>query len=335
MGFEPKANQLRHMNFYAVEQKFSPDRGGEVYPTDMESDGRKQKKFIKDLIANGYIEAFKNCINDEREKYRVTPKVYAEIKAEPIDLIATWAEKRHRIFESRRNDSFISLQNMGAENLKWLIENKDKFQWMVVSATPYKYDHYRKFAEQPGDPESKDRSPWWIAKDFEDCVALRQAANGKFSNSDGYLICVTSDELKAHVETRALEEKIDILYKQNLPWGLVSLNLVSEDEMFYPLKPGEKEDAPRQARIASDLSQGFGLVGRLAHVDAVPEKWEDRLESSIERIETQLEQGKIQLAFLKKLNDSVKNYGWDKFLVDYRNLLIESVRNDEKKKQQS
>jgi hypothetical protein len=335
MAYEPTPNQLSILQNAAIDQKFKTYHGGEINPGSLESDGRKQKKLIKDLIASGYVEAFKACINDAQEKYRVTPKVYAEIESEPIDLIAHWAERRHKIFESRRNDSFISLKDMKNENVKWLVENQEKFQWMVVSAVPFRFDHYRNFAENPGDPVAKDRSPWWLATNFEDCVSIRKMAATNFQNVEGYLVCVTSDELKAHVEKRAFDEKIDILYKQNLPWGLVSLNLVSEDEMFYPLKPGEHEKTTRQARIAGDLSQGFGLVGRLAYVDSDPEKWETNLASSIERIESQLEQGKIQLAFLRKLSEAVEHYGWNKFLVDYRTLLIESVRNDEKKKQQS
>jgi hypothetical protein len=335
MAYEPTANQLSILQNAAIEEKFNTYHGGEINPNHLESDGRKQKKLMKALIANGYVEAFKRCVSDKDEFYRVTAKVYELIKSEPLDLIQYWAERRHRIFESRRNDSFVSLKDMKNENVKWLIENRDNFQWMVVSAVPFRFDHYKKFADTPGDPVSKDKSPWWIANNLEDCLSIRKRAANDYPTTEGYLVCVTSDELKTHVETRAFEEKIDILYKQNLPWGLVSLNLVTEDEMFYPLKPGEDEKSPRQARIASDLSQGFGLVGRLAHVEPVPEKWETNLASSIERIEAQLEQGNIQLAFLKKLNEAVTSYGWEKFLTDYRNLLIESVRNDEKKKQQS
>jgi hypothetical protein len=264
-----------------------------VSPSDLEPDGRKRGRAVREAIEAGLIEPAHLPPNDSG--YRLTPGLYESIPAAPFDPIAYWdsqddparGDPLHPFIRIGRFDPRLPLSA-----IKGLLDDP-AVRWHLIDERASYYHR------EPGPAE---RIGPLTAAEVPDRLA-------RIGRPDRWEAVATTAALEAHVARVKLRRDVDRAEREHLPWGLVTLGLLAE------------EDADRLPAGLTPVRSSLG-GGR----DDGPIEWAGRLRKGVESARAEINRLEAALSVLDRLGRAVAEYGgWDKFRADYRARLEEEL----------
>lgn len=278
-----------------------------VTAKELESDGRSQKKAVNEAVEEGYLLNEPNA-NGE---YPVTDKVYDEIDPVQLNLIEIWERQRER-WNRNKNLPYVRIgsYNPGyitTPEFKALVkragEPTSTVEFYVARNRILDYD------VKPGEGDIEGPYPLskigaeWHRKMMEQSTLPRDVE-----------ILVSTPVLREVVATLMFDENIERLYPQHLAWGLAKLNILDDDEADL-IK-------------SSESVFGFpGLIGGSSNFGNKPDEWSANAEAAVTNAVEAMAKLQRKLAVLWKLQLNMAKFsGWDKFLIAYKSVLIQTVR---------
>lgn len=289
-----------------------PDTKPRINTALIEKDGRKLKAALRELVDAGYIEEA-----DKPGDYRsITPKARGEIVGVEPDLVAIWKEKhidKDGRWDDRKNWPFLrvglygGLIDLTVEQLEYVLRHHETYNWYVVNSWAMQHSN------RLGTNDLRGVHTLPEARDYNNRV--RNLPTGeRLSESE---IVVADTALEGFYANFVFDRRVNESFAKNLPWGLVTLGVVTEEE-------GELI-----------RSGGFGggpllLGSRQLGAGDEPANWGTVLDGQIDRLVTELAGIPVRLAVLRKIDKGVAALGgWDKFRADMRAKLVEALRKQE------
>lgn len=266
----------------------------------LETDGRKRKGVVRELIEAGYV-------TGDEDKLEATDKAYKEMPMVPVDMIAEWEKIRRQ----RRNKlDFVSLAWLSSQNLKYVIENKEKFTFYLCLDEPLSYDRPLKDGDVIG-PIQMVRIPDRMRDEVENKKKSDPRPFGSYRYPT-YQAVIKTPELTEHIITVLAKEKLEGLYTKNLKWGLQQLGVLTEEDVKH---------------IASNAFPDL-LYGDLGDD---PEKWNrEEIQKDIDDLWQKIETFIARCKVLVKLNAGVEKLGgWEVFKAKYKEELVATQDHDE------
>jgi hypothetical protein len=102
-------------------------------PNYIESDGRKQRKALREMVEAGYL-------SQTGDEYSVTNKAWDELATEGVNLIDIWEKDRTDGWNKRRQYPFVRFQNLTWGQKKTVLECAGHYEWYVCNHIPLQYD---------------------------------------------------------------------------------------------------------------------------------------------------------------------------------------------------
>lgn len=271
----------------------------------IESDGRKQKKALRELVEAGYL-------SQTGDEFHVTEKCWDEVQVENVDLISIWEKDRKFGWNKRHKYPFVRWRLLSFEQQKSVLECDAQYQWYICNHLPLQYDRPMQDGDLAGPMPHKDNHFSEKINELDRQVKTRleqEKRGGHFPETE---IVLKTDGLTKHVEKVLGEERFISLYQTNLKWGLVQLGLANDDEA--------------KEFVTSDES-GWGLRAWLgSNLGLQPEKWGDVLTKNIADAKEGIDQIKHRLAIMEKIAANIDAMGgWDVFREQYKEKLIEEL----------
>lgn len=299
-------DQLRILQERALNELLT-GRPATIYAEQFESDGRKRSRAIREAVDSGFIEP------SDSKTHRVLRSVLDTIEATEANLYEIWqANLDKNPSKNAYEKPWIRLAALPLP-IQRGISLSTEVDWYVVSPTPY--DYHAAFADEPEHEIDSSRSmnrfsAYW-AGPFETLDSTRETLR----SAEGTCLAVSSPSLREKVTAFHNKRKFERQFATNLLWGLATLRIVPEDELF------SSDDKPR---IDSQLEEGrsFHLGARTPTTTPDEVAWETNLKESIERITEQISQQQERLALLHRIRDAIDKYGgWEVFKADYASAL--------------
>lgn len=294
---------LQDMQKKIIINKFYPlNTDTRVRMNEIERDGRKLKKTIKKLVESSYIEK-------KEDIYCVTDHVYNMVKqTKPIMLEVLnrkkWVKRIPLI--PVQIFSYDSTE-FNINELKYIYEHNHDYKWYVIDHRAYEHTHRNSEFEKEGPFDLKTAQKVYASK-----------RSSNFNKS--YCLAVSSEEFESSLQDDEFNKRIDELWKQNLGWGLYTLGILSEKE----------------AELVK-CDDGFSLtlqsISSYITVGKNPENWGNSIEKLHQDSIQVIESMQKRITLLYKISLGVQKYGgWDKFLKDYKNILIAETKKLDKEK---
>lgn len=266
----------------------------EIYANSFESDGRKQRKVLREFEEAGWIAAL------PKDKYGATPKIYQLTEQKEPDLLALWEDSLRSW--NRHSYPFVRWNPLSAENKKWVIEHQDAYTYWLT---------YENMARGHELQEGELVGP--IA--FADIPSALEKARADYNEKHGYRyasfeLLIQTPQMKEECEKRVLGKKIEEAYRRNLKWGLVKLGVLTEEQGEHI----KADDTP-------DFCNPYGNFGEN------PAKWDDdavtmRVDALLKTIDVARE----RLAVLIRMQAEIRRMGgWDVFKQKYRDAVAEAI----------
>ncbi len=171
----------------------------------------------------------------------------------------------------------INVQNVSNECLKYIIEHPNDFQWAI-------YYHYLPRKWEP------------------------MTMGSKVPQSSSESLAVSSPAYRNRIDYLTREAQVKELLVQQVPWGLCTLDHVTEEQAKLLGLKGHSLSA---------FPGGFGPD---------PMKWGDDVQKSIEMMRDQIARLRAGIAAYRAADDSVhENGGWDAFRAAYEARLREEL----------
>jgi hypothetical protein len=197
---------------------------GNVAPTNMEGDGRKQKRCLRELIGAGYL-------RQEDTEYHATAQAYDELPEEPWDIISVWESQNK---DRRRPLNWVLWEPLSLARRKWCLEHPDLFAFYLVSDQITCFQH-----------EGNERA---VVGPFplNEYLARLDAAKKARTTLDvvrfpTFELGLSDDRLAQHIAQKTTAETFERLFRNNLAWGLQHLQVLTEDEA-KPIKSSDEMD---------------------------------------------------------------------------------------------
>jgi hypothetical protein len=251
----------------------------------LHSDGRRAKTVAR-VFAK--LEWLKKADDDY---YLLTLFDYIEPQA--FDMFEFWkGEDRER----RCKHPVVAMSDLAPEQIKWVLEQEDT---VFYSCRSWDVQHNRGTL---GD----------LTGPFETLPELRASMTTEKA------VLFSTRDLPQEVAKLEFEEKVQGSFKINLPWALVTFDILTEEESEL---------------ISSDLIEAHKgpLRGRGIRDDrdlATPD-WKSNLTGSIAGLLKQQTEIAELVRIYQKVNDGIFQYGgWIKFLADYRERLVAELRKE-------
>jgi hypothetical protein len=294
-----------------------------VHATSLEHDGRRRKKLLAGLVADGLLVEVPRA--KAEPQYKATPAVLDGLDPVAPDMVEKW-DNCHRM-----GWDFWFIRTCHLTKAEWLhvIKGDARLRFYVVHCSPIEHSMSR-YAEKAGDQVGGCcQHPWWGP--FPSLNVAHQALKMAHAmpSHDRFEIVVDSPGLADHIREVKFEELVAEHYPQHLCWGLVKLGILTEAEAFKVEGDPNDANAKRTPRINVATGGGLILHSRMAHVSNDPAQWGQNVSDSVTRLIDQLAEVQEQLALMRKVELAVVKYGgWDKFLVEYRSALREALKKD-------
>jgi hypothetical protein len=274
-------------------------------PNYIESDGRKQKKALRELVEAGYL-------SQTGDEYHVTNKCWEELQTESVDLIAIWNRDRSEGWNRRRNYPFIRWQLLSWGQKKTVLMCAGHYEWHVCNHVPLQYDTPMQDGDMAGPLVEADTNLSEKLNVLEEQVRVRLKQEKRGGHFPEIEIVLKIDGLTAHVEKVLSDERFVQLYKTNLKWGLSKVGVVSEDDA--------KE-------IVTSDEPGWVLGGGgNSNLGTDPDKWGDMLKERIQNAKEGIERIKRRLAIMEQIEAGVEaKGGWEAFREQYKAKLAEEL----------
>lgn len=274
-------------------------------PNYIESDGRKQKKALRELVEAGYL-------SQTGDEFHVTNKCWDELQTEGVDLIAIWERDRKEGWNRRRNYPFVRWQMLTWGQKKTVLECAGHYQWHVCNHVPLQYDSPMQDGDMAGPVVDADTNLSVKLNDLEETVKARlkqEKRGGHFPETE---IVLKIDGLTKHVEKVLGDERFVTLYQTNLKWALSTLGVATADDA--------KE-------IVTSDEPGWVLGGGAnSNLGTDPEKWGEVLTEKIANAKEGIERIKRRLAIMEGIAAGVEAMGgWEVFREQYKVKLTEEL----------
>lgn len=276
---------------------------GRIAAYEIVSDKRRQKKAIRTLVTDGYL--------DQADDDSLTPtnRLFDELEPESVNLIDLWAASRSG-WNERKNYDFVRWTSLTDGQKKAALTCPEAFEWHVCYVTPLNYAHDMR----DGDLQGPVFEP---ASDLGPQIAVliehgRQAVcerRHRFSEPE-FEVVLRCPALTAHVEKTLADEKFAALYGRNLKWALTALSLV-------PAADAEG--------ITADGGPSW-LFSDSRDLGTDPAQWGDRVTEAITDAREGIARLQKRLATLEAIQAGIAQVGgWDAFREQYRDRLREEV----------
>lgn len=293
-----------------------------LYGKRLESDGRKRSKVLCALLDDGVIVKWDN--KDEVGEYEPGPQALASVFSKSFSPVAVYAEMRAKGWKHW----FIRAEDLTPDQTLGLLEGQvEGVRWYVVDLAPTQYRMSR-YAEESGkqDMDNHSACPWYGP--FDSLEKAREIHTQAYADHPKYRfnfrIVFDTAEVEDYIEVTDFEDLLEDHYPKHFAWGLVQCGILTEEEAYEEDQQGKKR--PKVA-----VADGTGLIaGNRSSVSTKPEQWGDDVTDWIDRIIDQINKANEKLALLRKIELGVVAYGgWDQFLADYRQKLIEELKKGE------
>jgi hypothetical protein len=296
-----------------------------VHTVALEHDGRRRKKLLAGLVADGLLVEVPRGTGEPQ--YKTTPAVLNDLDPVAPNMVDKWDDCH------RKGWNFWFLRTNHLTRAEWLhvVKGDARVRFYVVHCSPLEHSMSR-YADEAGDPQEStnfNKCPWWGP--FPTLAVAHQALKMAHTlpGHDRFEIVIGSPELAEHVESVKFEELVAEHYPQHFCWGLVKLGILTEAEVFQVEGDPNDANAKRTPRINVATGGGLILHSRTAHVSNDPAQWGQNVADSVTRLIDQLAEVQGQLVLMRKVELAVVKYGgWDKFLVEYRSALREALKKN-------
>lgn len=288
--------------------------------SELESDGRKQKTVKRELVESGYIVVDA----DNPDKLSATSKAFDEMEGEKPNLIEEWNKSRSRW--NRRIPPAKSLPCVSFIDLKlpqrcYLINNASDYEFYIA-------------------PEDQVRDttvdvnlsgPYPLAElpnQYKEIVLARLRDKSRSFGVTQPYVMVTNCELKETVGETLLKERIEVLLKRNLAWGLVNFGI---------LEKGENQHIRHDNEEPADLvySEGSGsLFGMsLGNLGEDFTQWGPKLDENIRQCCERINSLQHLLTLLRKVSAGVKEMGgMETFVEKLRGEMLSYIQRKDAEK---
>jgi hypothetical protein len=274
-------------------------------PNYIESDGRKQRKALREMVEAGYL-------SQTGDEYSVTNKAWDELATEGVNLIDIWEKDRTDGWNKRRQYPFVRFQNLTWGQKKTVLECAGHYEWYVCNHIPLQYDTPLHPTDMVGPVVDADTNLSVKINDLSEQVTTRLKAEKRGGHFPEVEIVLKIAGLTEYVTRVLSDEKFAALYQQNLKWALTKLGVASSDDA--------KE-------IVTSDEPGWVLGGGgNSNLGTDPAKWGDVLKERIANAREGIARIQRRLAIMEGIDAGVTAMGgWDVFNEQYRAKLVEEL----------
>jgi hypothetical protein len=273
-----------------------------VAPNYIESDGRKQKRALRDLVEAGYL-------SQTGEEFTATDKLFNEIAPEPVNLNDLWQQSRGR-WNGRRQYDFVRWTSLTDGQKRTVLECAGHYQWYVCNVC--NFDAPLQDGDLHGPVDNPDSNLGTKIKALVEAgtkVLKEQKRGGYFPELE---VVLKMPGLTAHVEKTLADEKFEALYRGNLKWALAQLNIASSDDAGEIVTADEPDWV-----LGGSANSNLGTD---------PEKWGDVLNEKIANVAAGIARMQRRLAIMESIRENVNQMGgWDAFREQYKAKLKEEL----------
>jgi len=269
--------------------------------SEIESDTRKRKKAVRELIESGYVK-----LSDLEGYYEITNKVWDELKSEPVTLSDLWNGSR-KDWNKEGKHPLIRFNFLTEGQKKFVLENPDLYKWYVYESATFKWGGSDHIAVGPKSITDTSSVGVVVRKMVETLETEKRRRDSRYVFIDSE-VCISSDSLEEYVRETLEREKFETLYGQNLLWYLQKTGILTSTERV----------------IQSD--EPDWIHGSKANLGKNPEDWESRLQESIQDTKNRLATLAQQLKTLEEIEKGVSDQGgWESLKEGYKVALRKAI----------
>jgi hypothetical protein len=299
---------LQHCYLSAALSGFSP----KLSLTQIEPDRRKHSRIARELIAEGWIQTKED---GGAIRFLITEQVLDSLPEIAIDLCEMWRVSID--WSSSRQTAhyrpWVRLQYMDAVQKKSILRSKT-FDFFAVNREAYA--HFGKLADARATICEASRNKY--QQFWDGTYDTLSDALKVLGLSPDLMLCVSSPELRAFVEAELQAREFNALFLANTLWGLVECGVVEQSLVF------DADDKPLIDSQFYVRSIPFMSGGQQSPADS--EQWASNLTTSIEQLETQVQNLNQRLITLRRIAQGIEAYGgWEKFKHNYSEKLREHL----------
>lgn len=249
----------------------------------VEHDKRRQAKYVRELIAAGYV---REAGENSPHQVEVTSLAYDELEAEPFTLEAAWDAET-----SRLRMPCVIFSRLSNAQKKYALQCQ-LFQWHLCRKTPLFHDVPWEQGDKVG-PLVLGQEVALASRGLEAAVREREK---RYTTVETELV-LRSPALDAHVMAKVKANRAARAYHHDLINGLFELEIAPESILSQVTASGDT-----------------GLYGRsVTNLGDDAERWEENLDGNLRRIEEKIRRYQENLNTLRSLQECIRLAGgWDK-----------------------
>lgn len=268
---------------------------------EIESDMRRQKKAVRELVGSDYISPA-----EPGNPHEITSKVWDELTSEPVNLTELWDGSRKN-WNKEGKHALVRFNSLTEGQQKFILENPDLYKWYVYETSVFKWGGENRVIVGPKNITDITSVGVVVNKMIEDLTTEYRKRDNRYTFID-FEICISSESLENHARETLERENFDALYGQNLLWYLQKVGILTSTE-----------------RVIQSDEPGW-IHGSKANLGKNPQDWESRLQESIQDTKDRLATLTRQLETLEKIERGVNNQGgWGSLKEGYKVALREEI----------
>jgi hypothetical protein len=259
-----------------------------------ESDGRKVKSVMRNLVEQGYLSQTANV-------FTATNKAFVEVSEEGVNFFEAW-DKDRKDGWNKKSLPYIRFKDLTDGQKKFVLANAISYEWYVLysGVTQYGNEMTPGMLQGPAQPG-------------DDLLDLKVKGQEEIQRRGSeWDVVISTSGLRDYVKETLAEEHFSKLFVHNLRWGLVTAGFVGEEDS----KIFSSSEDP-------DWVLGGGSYGNLGNI---PEQWGDNLKAKIAEVDECIQRHKKRLVVMKAVQEGVeKAGGWDAFLTTMKAKMQEEL----------
>ena len=188
------------------------ESGRKILSYALESDGRRQPRVFRELLAGGYVAK-------SGKDYFATDKVWEETADMEVDLIFLWNQSRETWNTESRKYVRLSLLSEGVQ--KTIVQNPDDYQWYVHNSLTVSYS---------GGKDQVDDCLGPVDRPHEDLQYKLKALYNQMKYAE---IVISSVQLQKYADKVVSEETADSKLRTSLVRGLKEQGIVTDEQSKF------------------------------------------------------------------------------------------------------